>query len=89
MHPIAFPEMNKTWAKNQPPYLPLPAYVDEQQSISCWRLTWRERFTLLLTGRLWLRQLNFCQPLQPQVERPRFNLLGEYLPARNEWSTEN
>lgn len=32
----------------------LPSYTDGQQCISCWALTWRERLTLLLTGRVWL-----------------------------------
>lgn len=67
MEPIEFPQQTSVWAKNQPEYRPLPAYSDEQQTISCWRLTWRERATMLLTGRLWLRQLNFGSALQPQL----------------------
>lgn len=73
MKPIEFPEVNKTWAKDQPPYLPLPAYTDEQQTITCWQLTWRERFTLLLRGKFWLLQMNFggaLQPQRPSVETP-------------------
>lgn len=67
MQPIEFPEQNKIWAKDQPEYLPLPAYTDNEQTISCWKLTWRERLALLFTGRLWLRQMNFGQSLQPQL----------------------
>ena len=67
MQPIEFPERTIVWAEDQPPYLPLPAYTDERETISCWRLTWRERLTVLWRGRLWLRQLNFGLPLQPQV----------------------
>lgn len=73
MEPVEFPEQTMVWAKNQPPYLPLPAYTDERETISCWKLTWRERFRVLVSGRLWLRQMNFGAPLQPQaptVERP-------------------
>ena len=66
MKPITFPEQTIVWAKDQPPYLPLPAYTDEKQTISCWQLSWRERIRVLLFGRLWLRQLNFGAPLQPQ-----------------------
>ena len=66
MKPIAFPQMNRTWAEDQPPYLPLPAYTDDRQTISCWQMTWRERWRVLLSGRLWLKQLNFGQALQPQ-----------------------
>jgi hypothetical protein len=71
--PVEFPEQTIIWAKNQPPYFPLPAYTDEKETISCWKLTLTERIKILLFGRLWLRQMNFGGPLQPQsptVERP-------------------
>jgi hypothetical protein len=67
MKPIEFPEQTVVWAKNQPEYEPLPAYTDEQETISLWKLTWRERLHVLFTGKLWLRQLNFGSPLQPQL----------------------
>lgn len=67
MKPIEFPEQTQVWAKDQPPYLPLPAYSNERETISLWALTWRERLKLLFTGRLWLRQLNFGSALQPQA----------------------
>ena len=73
MRPIEFPEQTVVWAKNQPEYQPLPAYTDRRETITLWRLTWRERFWLLVIGQLWLRQCNFGQPLQPQlaqVENP-------------------
>ena len=66
MKPIPFPEHTSVWAKDQPPYLQLPAYSNERETISLWALTWRERLRVLWTGRLWLRQCNFGQPLQPQ-----------------------
>lgn len=67
MNPIEFPEQTIVWAKNQPRYLPLPAYTDDKQTISCWKLSWYERIKVLLFGKLWLRQMNFGHPLQPQV----------------------
>lgn len=74
MIPTSFPEQNVVFAENQPQYQPLPAHrTEDGEVISCWKLTWRERITLLLTGRLWLRQLTFNLPLQPQLptaERP-------------------
>lgn len=73
MTPINFPEQNTTYAKDQPEYLPLPALTDGTTCITCWRLTWRERLRVLFSGRLWLSQLHFGSPLQPQrpsVERP-------------------
>jgi hypothetical protein len=73
MKPITFPGVTVTWAKNQPEYLPLPAYTDEEQTITCWQFTWWERLVILFRGRMWLSQLNFGRALQPQrpsVESP-------------------
>lgn len=66
MKPVEFPQQTTVWAKNQPPYLPLPAYTNDKETISCWKLTLRERIKLLFGGRLWLRQMNFGEALQPQ-----------------------
>jgi len=74
---IEFPEQTVVIAKDQPPYRPLPAYRQpadpEGRVICCWSLTWRERFKLLFTGKLWHHILTFNGPLQPQlleVEKP-------------------
>lgn len=58
-------------AKDQPEYLPLPVanicYQDGTISmISSYKLTWRERLTVLLRGRVWWEQLTFGRQLQPQ-----------------------
>lgn len=66
MIPIKFPQQTVVWAKDQKPYLPLPAYTDERETISCWQLSWKERFKVLITGNIWLRQFNFGTRLQPQ-----------------------
>jgi hypothetical protein len=66
MKPIGFPEQTMVWAEHQPPYLPLPTYTNEKETISLWKLTWKERLHILFTGRLWLRQLNFSETLQAQ-----------------------
>jgi len=76
MNPIKFPEQNTLFARDQEEYLNLPAHLSPDKDgevISCWRLTFWERVRVLLTGRLWLRQLTFhrrIQPQLPQVERP-------------------
>ena len=74
MTPIKFEGHNITWAKDQPPYLPLPAHTGiDGRTTTCWHLTLRERLKMLFTGRLWLQQLNFGGPLQPQkptADRP-------------------
>ncbi len=76
MKPIEFKEQNVVFAKNQPPYLPLPAYQDDEQGgriFHCWGLTWRERAKILLTGKLWINVLNFKnppQPIKPMADSP-------------------
>lgn len=66
MKPIEFKEMNIIIAKDQPEYLPLPALIDLRgKVISCWKVTLKERIILLFTGKLFLSQLAFNQPLQP------------------------
>lgn len=69
MHPIEFEQQNLVIAKDQPEYLPLPAYVDHAtgEVTSCWGLSWRERLRVLLSGRVYLTLLTFGRPLQPQI----------------------
>lgn len=89
MEPIRFPEHNVTIAKDQPPYLPLPAFVNKEETISLWKMTWLERIKILFSGRIWLRQLNFGQPLQPQklcIEEPTF--IYHVLPMKNKLKAE-
>ena len=63
-----------TFAEDQPEYLPLPAIrTVDGQVITRWRFSWRERLRVLVTGQMFLRQLTFNAPLQPQapsVEEP-------------------
>ena len=68
MRPIEFPEQNCVYAKDQPAYIPLPVHKRESfgEVVSCWGLTWRERFHVLIMGKVWLSVLTFNQPLQPQ-----------------------
>lgn len=57
MTPIAFPEATKELQKpagmTDEECVPLPVFNDGQQSISCWRPTWRERLSILFFGRVW------------------------------------
>jgi len=67
MNPVDFPGSNRIYAKDQPEYAPLPAFVDANGvAVTCWRATWRERFRIFFTGRVWAGQLTFNNPLQPQ-----------------------
>ena len=67
MDPVDFPQKTVDIAHNQDEYRTLPAFVSDEEAISCWRFSWRERLCVLCGGRLWLRQLNFGRPLQPQL----------------------
>lgn len=84
---IEFPDQTVVIAKDQPEYLPLPAFQFANdptgRTVCCWQLTWRERLRLLLTGRLWHQIMTFRQPLQPQwlgLDKP-FNP-GDVIAAR-------
>jgi hypothetical protein len=66
--PITFVEQTCTYARNQPPYIPLPAYrTTDGRVIACWHMSWRERVTVLLTGRVWSSLMTFGSPPQPQL----------------------
>ena len=68
MKPIYFKEHNKVYAKDQPQYLSLPVYEDDEQGgrvFHCWGLSLKERLQILFRGKLWVMVLNFHQPLQP------------------------
>lgn len=66
------------YAKDQPPYRPLPVLPICDGVISRWRLSLRERLTVLFRGDVYLQQLNFGQPLQPVLLRA--DLKPEGLP---------
>lgn len=66
MKPIEFEGQNSTYAKDQPQYMPLPTLkLDDGKVVSCWKMSWRERFLALLTGKVWMSVLTFNKPLQP------------------------
>lgn len=69
MKPIEFPQQNTVFAKDQPEYLPLPAYrsPDGHEVTACWSMTWRERIRALLTGRVYVTLLTFGRPLTPSI----------------------
>jgi hypothetical protein len=68
MKPIEFKEQTVIVAKDQPEYLPLPAFIDngpEGAVISCWGMTWRERLQILFTGKIWVSLWCFHKPVTP------------------------
>lgn len=81
MIPIEPDEVPNGWdkvvyAKNQPEYLPLPVIKDpDGLVISRWKLSFRERIRIFLSGNLWLHLSTFNHPLQPiylDTKPPKF-----------------
>jgi len=73
MSPTNFPEATITLGA-PPDHVPnaevgeiggLPVHTTGLQCISCWRMTWRERLSALLFGRVWLAV--FSGRTQPPV----------------------
>lgn len=67
---VTFPEVNRTYAKDQPEYRPLPCLAlnePEGRIVFCWRANWHERLKILWTGELWHEVMTFNQKLQPQL----------------------
>lgn len=66
------------YAKDQPPYEALPTYAlgdDTGTVVSRWRLSWRERLSVLLSGDIYLWQMTFGKALQPvtlEATKPRW-----------------
>lgn len=81
MKPITFPQANTTFAKDQKPYLPLPAYKDvDGRVITCWKANFRERLKFLFNGTIYSHTLTFNNPLQPhllEIESPFLNSKGD------------
>ena len=64
MTPASFKFSNKTlqpsgkeYSANVDGVKPLPIWTDGEQCVSCWRLTWRERLSALVFGRVWVAVL--------------------------------
>jgi hypothetical protein len=73
MTPIEFGEQNAIFAKDQPPYQPLPAHVGGGIVTSCWKLEPVEIELLQSTGVIWLQAFTFGrapQPILPSVFPP-------------------
>ncbi|MEE1278973.1 MAG: hypothetical protein UHE86_07970 [Acutalibacteraceae bacterium] len=66
MKPVEFKEQNVVYAKDQKEYMPLPALrFDDGTVISCWKMSWKELFKIVLHRKVWVSALTFNKPLQP------------------------
>ena len=72
--PTQFERANMTWRKPGSMDVDecgdLPAFFDGKWSVSCWALTWRERFRVLVTGCVWLGCCHGQPPVWIQVDEP-------------------
>lgn len=66
MKPIEFEQQNKLYTRpadmTDEECSSLPVYQDNREIISCWQMSWKERFKALLTGKIWFSVLAQRQP---------------------------
>lgn len=67
MKNVKFDGCNIVYGEGQPEYVPLHAQKVGNVTITCYRLSFKERVKLLFSGLIWFGQTNFDQPLQPQL----------------------
>ena len=61
-----FKECNHKYAENQSEYLTLPCHkADDGMVTTCWQLSFLDRLSILIFGKVWLQILTFNKPLQP------------------------
>jgi hypothetical protein len=76
MNPVEFPFVNCRLAEEQDEYQTLPVFKDSGPDgivVSCWKLSWWERFYLLFVGRFWIMQMTFGRgfpPILPECKCP-------------------
>ena len=73
--PAQFPEQNFVWKgwpadDTRAEVIDLPAYRRDGVTISCWKLSWRERFRIFLTGITWLKVLGDQPPVHVGAHTP-------------------
>ncbi len=89
MVPIQFKGANIIVAKDQPPYIPLPAHFSGDSLgtlVTCWELTEADLERIKTTRCIWLTQVTFNQLVQPQcasIEPPYMEEVGEKLPPED------
>jgi len=66
MQPVQFKGSNVVFAKDQPEYLPLPAYKDTTgRVLTCWKMTFWETLKFIFFRKIWLVTETYNGPLQP------------------------
>ena len=74
MKPVKFKEQNVVMGEGQSEYFPLPAHRTQAGEVySKWRLSFRERISVLLRGHVWFIQWTFNSPkktVNQQTHKP-------------------
>lgn len=78
--PIAFPEANTVYRGDGKEIGDLPCFRSPEQTISKWELTVEEIAYIKEHGHVWLSQMNFGAPLQPQCVFTRYPFIVEETP---------
>ena len=69
LHAESFPEAQTTFAKGQEEYNTLKGFLDKNDEFGTavfhWRLGWRQRLSVRITGSIWQASMTFHKPLQP------------------------
>lgn len=85
MDPIKFKEHNIVIAEDQKQYRPLPAHTagDYEGTLTfCWRLSWKERLKVFMSGVMWHQVMTFNGPLQPQLPLATKPELPAFIPPK-------
>ena len=74
MEIVDFKERNREYAKDQPEYLTMPAYVSKSNDVtSCWKFSLKERLRILWYGRVYFTLVTFNGSPQPQRASTKFD----------------
>ena len=73
--PVNFKEANFTWqgfneTEDHPEVADLHTWHNNKESISCWKMTWLERFYTLATGKVWVRVWGDQPPIYVEGKFP-------------------
>lgn len=77
MEPIKFPQSNKEFKKphnmTDEECSSLSVYYDGESNLSCWKMSWMERFSALFFGKVWLwSHGNYQQPVSLLADKSAF-----------------
>ncbi len=89
MTPKTFPQANFTWKGGGPETYgvevrDLSVFRRGDLSISCWRLSWRERISSLFFGTVWMRGIGDLPPLGLDATRTLFEEKEPHEQRQNE-----